>query len=275
MKITKKCIAMLAALLICFILRGDILQCVYYNYHFNVYLQETFGYIGNIFGYISIFLVFACGFFEIYDLKRLGLIFLIIQPAKLIMDISEVFIFDRFGLHIFYPLLGLSLLYILIYFADLFINIVTENKRIKNQSIKAVLHKGIIKRNLKHYLIAFVVSLAGHIAANILIYIINALSIKDMSVITDEVKLINRAITYSIVNLSINICLLVAVILCLKGIFNKIYTPTAKVTKTSEISLTAAAIVLPIVYAVYYLMNYVNPIFYYFGLLDEAKQYFD
>ena len=139
MKLTKKSIAMLATLLICFILKGDIFHCPYYTYQFDKFKQYADAYINNILGYISVFLVFACGFFEIYDLKRLGLIFLTIQPAKLIMDILDTFMSDHFGLRIFYPLLGLSLLFILIYLADLFIRNRSSFKESICKSLKQIL----------------------------------------------------------------------------------------------------------------------------------------
>lgn len=258
MKITKKCIAMTAALLICFILRGDILQCPCYTYHFEEYIQYTAGYIISFLGYISIFLVFACGFFEIYNLKRLGLIFLAIQPAKLIIDIFDTFMYDRFGLNIFYPLLGLSLVYILIYFVDLFIS---DRHRCKE----------IIRQNKKHLLAALAVSVAGNIVATIITFFINVLYTKEMTKLTDDVQILRCTIFSNIINLAMCISLFVAVIVCLKGTFNKIYTPTAKGTKTSEISLTVVTIVMLIIYIVYYLMIYVNPIFYYIDWLNSIN----
>lgn len=258
MKLTKKSIAMLATLLICFILKGDIFHCPYYTYQFDKFKQYADAYINNILGYISVFLVFACGFFEIYDLKRLGLIFLTIQPAKLIMDILDTFMSDHFGLRIFYPLLGLSLLFILIYLADLFI---------RNRSS----FKESICKSLKQILIALVVSIVGHIAAIIIIAFINILYLNVMTKISDDDQMINCTILYNITSLFLGICLFVAIIMCLRGILNKIYISKVCETKAVETSLTAITIIMPIAYTAYYLLHYVNPIFYYIEILEETK----
>lgn len=258
MKITKKGIAMTTVLLICFILRGDILQFPCYTYHFERYIHSPAQIIQALVGYIAVFLVFACGFFGIYDYKRLGLIFLAVQPAKLIMDISEEFISERFEVNVFYPVLGLFLLFIIIYLADLFIG--NRNGFKEN-----------IKQNVKLILLALAVSIALSVVVFVATIVINETAMKKMLDTFYDEQVISQAICHSIILLVVYICMFAAGILCLRAIISKAYNPTVKCTKTAEISLTAAAIVLLTGYIVYYLMNYVNPIFYYIEILEETK----
>ena len=168
------------------------------------------------------------------------------------MDISEEFISERFEVNVFYPVLGLFLLFIIIYLADLFIG--NRNGFKEN-----------IKQNVKLILLALAVSIALSVVVFVATIVINETAMKKMLDTFYDEQVISQAICHSI------ILLVAAGILCLRAIISKAYNPTVKCTKTAEISLTAAAIVLLTGYIVYYLMNYVNPIFYYIEILEETK----
>ena len=259
MRITKKTVVVFVILLICFILRGDIFNCPYYTYKLGELMQHVDAYIDNIFGYLSVYLVFACGFFEIYNVKRLALIFLFIQPAKLIMDVLDAFMSEYLGFRIFYPLLGLALLYILIYLGDLFVG---NRKR----------YKEIIKMNRKYLLKALAISVAGQVAISIIVFpLVNILYIVIMMKMSDDTQMMVCTIIFCLINLLLTICMFVTIILLLKNLFNKIYYPALAWTKTAEISLTVVMMYLPIAHIVYYLTFYINPIFYYIDTLKYIE----
>lgn len=245
------------ALLISIIIQGAMPSTVYFTYHMNLYTESIDTFILSFSNYLSFFLIFASGIYKIYNLKRLLMIFIVIQPVKLFVDFCHIAIYQLTNIDVFIPLLDIFLLFIMIFLADLFI---TDKSKYKEN----------LKNSKKHILTALIFSAA----TNSLIYIICILLISILKKIytnaVSDTIILYLYVFIDIFILIITLVLFVAGILFLANLFGKVYIPSEKdETKCKKYSLLGITVALMIICTVFFLKNNANPILYNINLLKN------
>ncbi|MBR5121906.1 MAG: hypothetical protein IKU89_05115 [Oscillospiraceae bacterium] len=149
-----------------FIISASMSQTNYFTYTFQYYFVSPLPYI-NFCSYVSMFLAFACGFFEIYNVKKLLRVFLLIQPIKLVYDFAFQAVESSFEQVDVPPMIEVLLLVISVYFAALYVKDKDNFKsNVKNNS-------KVILKTVLFGLLGLLVSILINAAAIVILLMIS------------------------------------------------------------------------------------------------------
>ncbi len=253
---------MMSFFIISCIIQGYIPYTSYYSF-----LHSEKYFILNLVNFVFIFLIFAYGLLEVYKVKRLVGIFLIIQPFVFITELISNFAFNKTNMDIFHPILKLLLTLCLIRLADMFLS----NCR------------GFIinlRRNIKPLLKALFVTLSAGIAVIAVKLAVNYLSITTFN-FTNSYYVIP---CFEMLNYAVQLIVFLSAIFIIWKILNGVSISQTSMldsesvcrfyrknreNKKSDIFICCAVIVLMVSSTIYYLANYGNKFVMYFQLINK------
>ncbi len=187
---------MIAALVISCVAQCCIPPASYFTYHINEYSENTEFYILSLVNFVYIFLIFSYGILEIYNVKRLAGIFLIIQPAILIIEFISNFVLDITRMNIVNPVFKLFLTLWFICLANLFLSDRRGFSKNFRKNIKPI---------LKSLLIAILLGIAVVIARLAVNYI--------------SIMVLNTTMNYYVIPIAVAVNFVIWLVIFLVGVF--------------------------------------------------------